>query len=55
MPSYPHRVGTVDWKNGGACQHHPESERINYEMVHLQDYDDGERLEPNDICAERYR
>lgn len=55
MLPYPHRVRSVDWKNGGACQRHPESDRINFEMASLIDWDDESRLDPSDITPERYR
>ena len=53
VPHYPHRKGSVSWAHG-ACQHHPEAERINHEMVHLTDWETGEALDPAEVCAERY-
>jgi hypothetical protein len=44
----------VDWKNGGCCQHHPEADRINFEMVNLRDFESGDPLHPSEVCAERY-
>lgn len=54
IPYYPHRIKSVDWKNGGACLHHPDSDRINFEMVSLRDFETGDALDPTDICSERY-
>lgn len=34
--------------------HHPDAEQVNWEMVHLRDWETGEPLDPNEICAERY-
>lgn len=54
MIPYPHRIGSVDWKHGGVCVHHPEFDRIMFEMTHLQDWETGESLDPEEVCYARY-
>ena len=53
IPHFIHRRGSIYWKSG-ACVHHPESDRINFEMSSLQDWETGEPLDPSDINPERY-